>query len=227
MTENIFSSFPDGAARFFAFQLGRGERDSSFTIGELDGAFANSTADLVYNAVWTAKADTYDYWKLPLQRLTLNGTSFYLGRSRFAHAPAPIAVLDTGTTLVLGPSADVDRFWESVGGAEKTADGWRVPCSRAVSLGLVLGTGDSEQEYALDPADVSWKAAASGDGWCLGGVQANDGVRISHFGAGTIVPSSSRTSAQGRCPRRIPSARQPLLAPASRIPCAFLSDTSC
>ncbi|KAH9901270.1 acid protease [Cubamyces lactineus] len=176
VVENLLSAFNDSSRRFFAIKLGRDEASSSFTIGQLDPAYANSTGDLTYNPVYASGGSLYDYWKLPLQSLTVNGTSFSLSKSRVDGAPAPIAVLDTGTTLVLGPTQDVARFWESVGGARQTTRGWEVPCNRAVVIGVVLGEGDTQKEYTVDPADISWKEGSVDDGWCLGGVQGNDGV---------------------------------------------------
>ncbi|KAJ8454541.1 hypothetical protein ONZ51_g12968 [Trametes cubensis] len=163
-------------ACFFAYKLGRDEASSSFTIGQLDPAYANSTGDLTYNPVYASGGSLYDYWKLPLQSLTVNGTSFSLSKSHVDGARAPIAVLDTGTTLVLGPTKDVARFWESVGGARQTTRGWEVPCNRAVVIGMVLGEGQTQKEYTIDPADINWKEGSVGDGWCLGGVQGNDEV---------------------------------------------------
>ncbi|KAL7283299.1 hypothetical protein ACG7TL_002728 [Trametes sanguinea] len=176
VVENLLSAFNDTSRRFFAFKLGRDQDSSSFTVGELDPTYANSTGDLTYNPVFTSGGAPYDYWKLPLQLLTVNGTSFSLSKSRAARAPAPVAVLDTGTTLILGPTQDVARFWESVGGARQTTRGWEVPCNRAVVVGMVLGDGDTQKEYMIDPADISWKESSVDGEWCLGGLQGNDGV---------------------------------------------------
>ncbi|KAI0374768.1 acid protease [Pilatotrama ljubarskyi] len=176
VVENLFSAFNDTSRRFFAFKLGRDQASSSFTLGELDPTYANTTDDLTYNSVFSSGGSLYDYWKLPLHSLTVNGTSFSLSKSRLDRAPAPIAVLDTGTTLVLGPSQDVTRFWQSIGGAKQTARGWEVPCNRAVVVGMVLGEGDTQKEYIVDPADISWKEGSVDGEWCLGGIQSNDGV---------------------------------------------------
>ncbi|KAI8998749.1 acid protease [Trametes punicea] len=176
VVENLLSAFNDTSRRFFAYKLGRDETSSSFTIGELDPTYANSTEDLTYSSVFSSAGYPYDYWKLPFHSLTVNGTSFSLSKSRVVGAPAPIAVLDTGTTLVLGPTQDVARFWESVGNARQTSRGWEVPCNRAVVVGLILGEGHTQKEYTLDPADISWKEGSVDGEWCLGGIQGNDGV---------------------------------------------------
>lgn len=92
----------------------------------------------------------------------------------------PVAVLDTGTTLILGPSEDVEAFWGVVGSSRKREDGiWEVACERGVRVGFVLGDGDGT-EYVIAPEDVSWMEGGSTGGWCMGGVQANDGVCALH-----------------------------------------------
>ncbi|EED78605.1 predicted protein [Postia placenta Mad-698-R] len=174
LVENIFASLND-TDRFFAFKLGSNATGSSFTIGQLDPAYANTTSALTYTPV-SSDGSGYNYWKLPLQSLTINSTTFDLSKSRVKGASSPIAVLDTGTTLVLGPTSDVDRFWQSVGGARKTDAGWQVRCNRAVIVGFVIGDDSSQKEYVLDPADVSWDENTAQGDWCMGGIQGNDGV---------------------------------------------------
>ena len=165
LLENILQPFND-TNRFFAIKLGRDQNSSSFTVGGLDNTFANSTADLAWTNVYPVVSSStrslvdsdniYDYWKIPLDHITVNGTKFPLSRSRVKDAPTPIAVFDTGTTLILGPSDDVDRLWTSIGGARKSDNGWQVRCDRGMVLGFALGTANSLKEYLLDPADLSW-----------------------------------------------------------------------
>ncbi|KAI0950285.1 hypothetical protein AcV7_008801 [Taiwanofungus camphoratus] len=175
LLENIFASLNE-SNRYFAFKLGRSQNSSSFTIGQVDPDYANSTSDLTFTPVSSSGGSSYNYWKLPLQSLTVNSTTFALSKSHVDGASAPIAVLDTGTTLVLGPSADVERLWQSVGAAKRTDVGWQVRCDRGIVIGFVLGEGENQKEYVIDPADLSWDEGGRDDGWCLGGVQANDGV---------------------------------------------------
>ena len=88
-------------------------------------------------------------------------------------------VLDTGTTLMLGPTVDVDAFWNSIGTPaivrkSPTSGMWEVRCERSLLVGLVLG--DDNREFPIDPQDTNWDQKQSADGWCTGGIQANDGV---------------------------------------------------
>ena len=145
----------------------------------IDPAYASGASDLAYTPVFTDTADgsQYTYWRMPLQYLTVNSTVFHLSKSRVPGASSPVAVLDTGTTLILGPSTDVERFWESVGGARKNGSVWQVRCDRAVAVGLVLGDENSQREYMIDPADISWEEGGKEGEWCTGGVQENDQVQ--------------------------------------------------
>ncbi|KAJ3483340.1 hypothetical protein NLI96_g6392 [Meripilus lineatus] len=175
LLDNLLSPFND-PERYFAFKLGRDQSSSSFTVGQIDTDFANSTSDFTFTSVIPAYASTYDYWKLPIQRITINGTNFELSKTGVDGSHVPIAVLDTGTTLILGPTSDVDRFWQSVGGAVKHDDLWQVRCDRAIIVGFVLGDSDSAKEYVLNPSDVSWEEGGRRGDYCLGGIQGNDEV---------------------------------------------------
>jgi hypothetical protein len=185
LLQNLVSPF-DEPHRFFAIGLGRDSNSSSFTVGQLDPTFASSTADLTFTAVQPVSNSVYDYWKIPMQSITINSTTFPLSSSRVRSSSSPVAVFDTGTTLVLGPSDDVDRLWRSIGGTRKTDQGWQIRCDRAMIIGMILGEGDSAKEYIVDPADLSWMDGGYDNEWCMGGIQANDDVRGSSVGYGIV-----------------------------------------
>jgi hypothetical protein len=187
LLENLMSSF-EPPERFFAIHLSRtsGSNDStaSFTLGTLDSALApDPTLIAVSPVVRTGSA--YDYWKLPVLRFTLNGAPFTLSVSRVPGATTPIAVLDSGTTLILGPSADVDALYALFGPAARNdpSAGYQIRCTHAVLLGVVLG--DPPLEYLLHPADIAWGEGAA-DGWCTGGVQPNDNVNAGDWLFGDV-----------------------------------------
>ena len=211
LLENIFASLND-YERFFAYKLGRAPPQnqslsqsssssssngsmavaslSSFTLGQLDPDVANSTDGFAYTPVIALAGTTYDYWKLPLRGLTIDSKPLPLSGSLMPGAKMPIAVLDTGTTLILGPTIDVENFWASVGGAgtvrkNPSSGMWEVQCTRAISVSLVLGDDASKKEYAVHPGDISWGESTSAGGWCMGGIQANDNVspfKPQHYG---------------------------------------------
>ncbi|KIK45844.1 hypothetical protein CY34DRAFT_488303 [Suillus luteus UH-Slu-Lm8-n1] len=184
--DNLFTHFDD-QHRFFAFKLGRNESqdishsDSSLTIGELDSSLTNDMSQFVFTPVFASTPGEYDFWKLPMQQITIDAQVLPLTRSLVHGAPSPIAVLDTGTTLILGPAGDVNAFWYAIGTGGSTkynqqTQTWQVRCDRAVDVRIKLGNSDTAKEYPLHPADVSWGEGKTQDGWCTGGIQANNGV---------------------------------------------------
>ncbi|KZT28506.1 acid protease [Neolentinus lepideus HHB14362 ss-1] len=219
LLENLFSAFRNDSNKFFAYKLGRDDDPSvadvsSFTIGQLDHDVLNTlTPNASFNEIpVVSRSDgTYDFWKLPLLSITIDNQPLQLSLSRVAGSSSPLAVLDTGTTLVLGPSRDVEDFWGSFGegSTRKNVWGqWEVRCERAVRVGFVFGKEWKEgKEYVVDPSDVSWYGGRTSDGWCLGGVQANDGVNSADWILGDVflrnvyvkhqVPTSSQRASIG------------------------------
>ncbi|KAJ3889306.1 aspartic peptidase domain-containing protein [Lentinula edodes] len=153
---------------------------SSFTLGQLDSSYATDFSAFFSIPVSKAGANDYTYWKIPLLYVTINSTRLSLSPSSIQGIQgSQIAVLDTGTTLALGPTRDVQAFWSSVGSAARNdpiTGTWQVRCEKALIVGFVFGQGSSYKEFLLDPADISWEERQSKNGWCLGGVQANDEV---------------------------------------------------
>lgn len=188
LLDSILSNF-DERNRFFAFKLGRssGANDaaSSFTFGQLDPDITSDLTQFSFMPVSKAGVDTFDFWKLPLQSLRLDSAELMLSPSLMPNVETPIAVLDTGSTLILGPTLDVDALWQAVGqeGATRKNDEtglWEVQCNKGILISFVLGDPENQHEYPMDPSDINW-AEGSNDAWCMGGIQANDRVCHSDY----------------------------------------------
>ncbi|KAF7295310.1 Signal recognition particle binding protein [Mycena indigotica] len=166
LLENLMSSF-NPAQRFFAFHLprmsGSSDPNASFTIGKLDPQLAPNPSLLATSPV-IRTGPRYDYWKLSILRLTLNGVPFEISSSRIPSASYPIAVLDSGTTLILGPVADVKAFYRLLGeGARYSPEtGYQSLANRLPNMSFTQLT-----LHGLEGAD---------GGWCTGGIQGNDKV---------------------------------------------------
>ncbi|KAK7049271.1 hypothetical protein VNI00_005872 [Paramarasmius palmivorus] len=178
--QNIFAYIEDP---FFAFKLGRNSgpnTTSSFTFGQLDSTYASDTSPFLITPVSQAGANDYSFWKLPLQSIIVNNSTVPLSPSSVRGVyEGQIAVLDTGTTLALGPTADVDSFWAMIG-PDARYNGmngmWEMRCNKAVNVQFVLGDKDAHRAFMMDYTDVSWAEGHSDGGWCMGGIQANDNV---------------------------------------------------
>ncbi|KAJ7093224.1 aspartic peptidase domain-containing protein [Mycena epipterygia] len=188
LLENLMSSF-DASQRFFAMHLPRtsetNNRNASFTMGALDSVLVPDPTRIAVSSVVRTGA-AYDYWKLPCPSFTLDGTPFSLSSSRVVGATSPIGVLDSGTTLILGPSADVAALYNAIGPAARfdaPSGNYQIRCTHAAILGVVLG--DPAHEYLIDPADLAWSGGASA-GWCTGGVQPNDNVNAGDWLLGDV-----------------------------------------
>lgn len=184
--DNIFSQL-SGPNRFFAFKLGRYDSQtgisssSSFTIGEFDPLITNDATHMSWFPVFRAYGSPYDFWKLKIRGITINSQPLPLSHSIVHGVNAPIGILDSGTTLILGPRHDVGLFWNAVGTGNSVrynqqSQAWQVRCNRAVDVRIKLGEMENANDFALHPVDIAW--GDSGEGWCLGGLQASDKVRM-------------------------------------------------
>ncbi|KAJ7349229.1 aspartic peptidase domain-containing protein [Mycena albidolilacea] len=172
---SLMSLFPP-PLQCFAFWLSRdANRAGSLTIGTLDFTLVPNPA-LIANFSVVRTGHEFDYWKLPLLHLTIDDQLFTLSSSRIPGAANPIAVLDTGTTLILGPFADVKALYATLGSAARYDSdiGYQVLCKHAVIIGFVFGF--PAREFRLHPADIAWAEGGTEDEWCTGGIQANDNV---------------------------------------------------
>jgi len=133
----------------FGFYLARYVDDPSVSVlesngGSMDLGFTNSayyTGSINYVSL-TAQT----YWLIPLGGITINGKML---------TPGGQAAIDTGTSLIGGPSGAVENLYAQVPGAhEGTGDfaGYYVyPCSTNITVSLKFGGTD----YSIHTSDFS------------------------------------------------------------------------
>ncbi|KAF4567268.1 hypothetical protein EYR40_006265 [Pleurotus pulmonarius] len=108
--------------------------------------------------------NTRTFWLLNLAGLTVNGNSVSV-----ATGSAGVSAIDTGTTLIGGPSADVRAIWDAVPGSQPVdgMDGFfSFPCTQTVSMTISYGG----QFWPINPRDMNLGRLAPGSSQCLGGV---------------------------------------------------------
>jgi len=140
----------------FGFYLARYINDASASTlesngGSMDLGFTNTahyTGNINYISL-TAE----NYWLIPLGGITINGKTL---------TPGGQAAIDTGTSLIGGPSAAMANLYAQIPGAQTgTGDlaGYYIyPCSTKVTVSLKFGGTD----YSINASDFSRPVDTSG-----------------------------------------------------------------
>lgn len=76
------------------------------------------------------------YWVVPMTAITLNGTNI-------TDLGTPNVAIDSGTTLIGGPSQVVENLYESIGGAyalDREYEGYYTyPCDAEIDISFTFG----------------------------------------------------------------------------------------
>jgi hypothetical protein len=99
------------------------------------------------------------FWEVDVDDSSVGGVSTGLsGRT---------AILDTGTTLFVGPPDDIQKIHSMIDGAEQDGKGgFTVPCNTNATVSLTIGG----REFAIDSRDLAFGAV--GNGRCISGIAA-------------------------------------------------------
>lgn len=129
----------------FAFYL---PSDPSLTgelsVGEIDTT--KFTGDLFYHPL-----SRKDYWAIEIDDITINGDSITAARN---------AIVDSGTSLITGPSEEIKRFAELIGAKSMAAGEYAVDCDKVDDLpDFVVGFGSQKfnirgRDYVIDSNGV-------------------------------------------------------------------------
>lgn len=119
------------------------------------------------------------YWSLNFTMYTFSGAHLW-------YAQDHLAIVDTGTSLMLLPNRIVDAYYAAVKGAAFGVEGWAFPCeTKLPHFQLAFGHTDDSKftipgeyiNYALLPAEES-----GDNNTCLGGIQYQDDIPFSILG---------------------------------------------
>ncbi|KAF8624021.1 hypothetical protein AX17_007227 [Amanita inopinata Kibby_2008] len=135
-----------------AFQLTRFNNASSAQSLESGGSFSMGFTN---SSLYTGDIEYLDlpvsgsYWILPLTSLTVQSSSISLPSGSGAYS-----AIDTGTTLIGGPSEFITQVFAQIPGAQPGTGNfesyWTYPCDTAVNVTVSFGNGKS---WAISPAD--------------------------------------------------------------------------
>lgn len=143
------------------FHLGRKKSNSNdvsfMTLGGIDQTAV--TGSVEYNNANVS----IGVWIIPLTDVKVDGNS--------VGATTTAAIVDTGTTLVYGPTTVVNaihsRIPNAVIGKQDSQEFWAIPCNTKSVVSLSFNGGS----YNIDPAELV--LLPSDQGYCVSGIQPN------------------------------------------------------
>ncbi|KAG2016244.1 aspartyl protease, variant 2 [Coprinopsis cinerea AmutBmut pab1-1] len=118
------------------------------------------------------------FWLLPVRRITVQGRSVPISTGS-----ASLAAIDTGTTLIGGPSGDVEAIWAAVPGSRRSIGNegfWYYPCRTEINITLNFGG----KSWSISPDDMNLGQTSFGSSLCLGA--------IFDLGLGSNIPENSQ-----------------------------------
>lgn len=153
-------------APLFTANLKKGA-PGSYDFGYIDAS--KYTGSITYVPVRTAN----NFWEFT--------SSGYAIGSAAVKASSIDAIADTGTSLLLLPTAVVTAYYSKVSGSKNDASqgGYTFPCSANLpNITLVIGG----YKAVVPGTYINYAPIAAGSKTCFGGIQSNTGVGFSIFG---------------------------------------------
>lgn len=130
-----------------------------FTLGGTNSSLYTGEIEFLNLAV-----STPTYWLLSLQTVTVQGQNVRIGSGSLS-----LSAIDTGTTLIGGPSADVAAIYAAIPGSQ-TVPGqggfYAFPCSTTVQVTLSFGG----KTWPINPQDMNLGRVSQGSNLCVGGI---------------------------------------------------------
>ncbi|KAF5327777.1 hypothetical protein D9619_004889 [Psilocybe cf. subviscida] len=151
----------------FAFWLDRApltnqQQDISggvFTLGGTNSSLFTGDIDFV-----NMPSGPETFWLLSLTGLSLNGKDVTISGGDNA-----ISAIDTGTTLIGGPTADVQAFWEAVPNSQASPSGpgmFNFPCNQKLSVSMTFGG----KTWPINSQDMAVQEEPSDSTLCIGAI---------------------------------------------------------
>ncbi|KIM45427.1 hypothetical protein M413DRAFT_24631 [Hebeloma cylindrosporum] len=143
-----------------------------FTLGGTNSSLFSGDIEFLNMPV-----STPSFWLLSMSAVQVDGTSVAISTGTTA-----LAAIDTGTTLIGGPTADVAAIWAAVPGSAASQDSqgfFEFPCSTTVTISFSFGG----KLWPISSQDMNLGQVSQGSSQCLGA--------IFDLSQGTNIPSGS------------------------------------
>ncbi|KAJ7114926.1 aspartic peptidase domain-containing protein [Mycena epipterygia] len=168
-----------------AFQLTRSQSASdvpggTFTLGGTNSSLF--TGDIEFLDLVSSSLPTL--WQLSVSGVTVQGKSVTISTGDTA-----IAAIDTGTTFIGGPTADVNAIWAAVPGASALQEAddegfFQFPCATSVQVTFSFGG----KAWPINPEDISLGPLEKGSSMCVGAIfDLSLGTDVGAGGPGWVV----------------------------------------
>ncbi|KAF8882702.1 aspartyl protease [Infundibulicybe gibba] len=134
----------------------------AFTLGGTNPNLFQGGIDFVDIPTSSKRPNTY--WSLNMASVTVQGNPVSISSGKSA-----LAVIDTGTTLIGGPTKDVSAIWKAVPGSQPVANMpgfWAFPCTTNVSISLSFGS----RLWPINPIDMNLGPLFASPSLCLGAI---------------------------------------------------------
>lgn len=107
--------------------------------------------------------NTPTFWLLDLSAITVQGKNVPVTTGNSA-----LSAIDTGTTLIGGPTRDVQAFWAAAGGQPVPSEPgfFSFPCSTEIEASMSFGG----KLWPMNSKDMNLGPIAPGSSQCLGGI---------------------------------------------------------
>lgn len=130
-----------------------------FTLGGTNSSLFTGDIEFIDMPV-----STPSFWLLGLSGVTVNGQSINVAKGNNA-----LSAIDTGTTLIGGPSDDVAAIWAAVPGSapSTTSQGfYTFPCSSKINVSFAFGG----KSWPISTSDMNFGPAGRGSSLCTGAI---------------------------------------------------------
>ncbi|KAJ7625461.1 aspartic peptidase domain-containing protein [Mycena rosella] len=156
---------PEMAFWLTRFRGQRGVQDEepggAFTLGGTNATLFQGDIEFLP----MAGSSTPSFWLLGVSAVTVQGNALKVATGNNA-----LAAIDTGTTLIGGPTDDVETLWAAIPGSSKVPSMpgfFQFPCSTTLQISMAFGG----KVWPIDPADMNLGPPSGGSGsLCLGGI---------------------------------------------------------
>lgn len=112
------------------------------------------------NSLVTLNATDDAFWKINVGGVTVNGADISISGDR-------IALMDTGTTLLVIPTADAAAIHAKIPGAKLTSSGqYTVPCNTNASVAIQFGG----KSFPINSKDLPFASGGRTTGDCTSGI---------------------------------------------------------